>query len=63
MANVDQENGDDRHHPTPDIWIESQKLLKNSEIIQREHVYHYGYSTLVFVGSHFGVSFFNSFCE
>lgn len=54
------DDDDDKSDHRPDIWIESQKLLKTSLNVQREHGYLYGYSTLVFIGSHFGVSFF--FC-
>lgn len=54
----DDDDGQNQQKHSIDIWIESQNLLKNSEILQHEHVYLNGYSTLVFVGSQFGVSFF-----
>ena len=57
------DDDDDKSDHRPDIWIESQKLLKTSLNVQREHGYLYGYSTLVFIGSHFGVSFFSVFCS
>nr|XP_027200452.1 cytoplasmic dynein 2 light intermediate chain 1-like isoform X2 [Dermatophagoides pteronyssinus] len=61
MADDEDPNDDDngqnpnqQQQHSIDIWIESQNLLKNSEILQHEHVYLNGYSTLVFVGSQFG---------
>lgn len=57
----DDDDGQNQQKHSIDIWIESQNLLKNSEILQHEHVYLNGYSTLVFVGSQFGVSFFFAF--
>nr|XP_046909051.1 LOW QUALITY PROTEIN: cytoplasmic dynein 2 light intermediate chain 1-like [Dermatophagoides farinae] len=54
MAGNHHDDDDDKSDHRPDIWIESQKLLKTSLNVQREHGYLYGYSTLVFIGSHFG---------
>lgn len=35
------------------IWVESQKFLQSNQILEQS--FNYGYSTLIFIGSCFGV--------